>query len=818
MQFRELTDRYQLEKILKSNRFGTVLRAADAKSGRTVAVKLITVTSPPRLVAGAPEFEKLAATLAALSHPGLPAVLDSGLTADGSAFLVLELLDGKGLDALAGAPPTRALARIAQALDALEALAAQGIAHLNISPDNLFVVETPTGEQVKLLGLGTAVFRPRGAEAAAAGPGENARFQAPEVTAGAADGRADLYSLAVTACHALGATLGFGDSPVVQLPLSVSFELENDEALRQALERALRQRPEERPSIREMREALRLAIGVPAPAPAAQPTALPKPVAVPFPALAPVATPALATDPPMLTIPEAWTPAMEAQSGAALPAAAPRFTEPDPLAAPAGPPEEPGDVLSSVDDELLNALLNVPAPPPRPVGPPAQPQRGAKVVPFLKKAPAATGATPAAGAAPAADAPTPPLLRRPAVLAAIAGVVVLGLLAGFWLLRRHQEQAPEAIVASGPPLRQPFSRPPTDRLEEAKLHLGQGDDLKARRALRSIAWGEQGLLPPAGCRELGAIQENLALAAFERLPADLANGLKSGDLETLESAVEAGAGQEAGLAPNVRADFERARSAVAAYTQAVAAQGNPVQTLERFAALVALLPRASDPDALRGKAAAAIEADAEKLLRDGRYAEALARIGPIQRNWPDRPGLRERLALYQKYEQNEAQQERILAALPNVERRKKPWDGLQMIGGIQPTPHLATQFQEARARLEDLLARLDKEPPKLVLRDGFLLDYDRGTVVNLSFRASDDYEIKDVKLTARPEGGKYRDMPLEKTRTGYYTVEIPASFHQNGTVDFYVLATDLSGHETYLGNRDQPMQLKRKQGFERILH
>ena len=77
-----------------------------------------------------------------------------------------------------------------------------------------------------------------------------------------------------------------------------------------------------------------------------------------------------------------------------------------------------------------------------------------------------------------------------------------------------------------------------------------------------------------------------------------------------------------------------------------------------------------------------------------------------------------------------------------------------------------------------------------------MLDYARGTVANLSFRATDDYEVQDVKLMARPEGGKYHDMPLEKTRTGYYTVEIPVSFHQNGTVDFYVLATDLSGHET----------------------
>lgn len=823
MQFRELTDRYQLEKILKSTRFGTVLRAADAKPGQTVAVKLITVTSPPRLVAAAPEFEKLGATLAAMAgHPSLPVVIDSGFTTDGSAFLVMELLEGKGLDTLAGASPAQALTRIAQALDGLEALAAQGISHLNVSPDNLLVVETPAGEQVKLLGLGTAVFRPQGAEAAAAGPGENARFQAPEVVAGGvtADSRADLYSLAVTACHALGATIGFGDSPVVQLPLSVSFDLENDEALRQGLERALRQRPEERPSIRELREALRLAIGAPPvmAVEAAKPLAVPKaPIA---PVVVPVASAVAAEEPfpaavqvpfPEMTIPDAWDPSTAAQPGAA--AAAPQFMGPDPLASPEDPPEEQGDVLSSVDDELLNALLSVPAPPPRPVGPPAQPQRGAKVVPFLKKKEAPA---PAVGQTPAA--PPVSMLRKPAVLAAIAGVLVLGLLAGVWLLR-PKEQTVVTTVPSGPPLLQPPTQPPTARLEEAKLYLAQGEDLKARRALRSIPWGEQGLLAPAGCRELSAIQENLALAAFERLPADLASGLKSGDLESLETAVEAGAGQEAGLAPAVRADFDRARSAVTTYAQvrAASAQGNPVQTLERFAAVAALIPKASDPDGLRGKAAAAIEAEAEKLLRDGKYAEALARMEPVQRTWFERPGLRERLALYQKYEQDEAEQERILGALPNIERHKKPWDGLQMMTGVTPTPHLATRFQEARARLEDLLARLDQEGPKLVLRDGFMLDYARGTVANLSFRASDDYEIRAVKLMARPEGGKYHEMPLEKTRTGYYTVEIPVSFHQNGTVDFYVLATDLSGHETSLGSPGQPMQLKRQQGFQRIL-
>ena len=80
---------------------------------------------------------------------------------------------------------------------------------------------------------------------------------------------------------------------------------------------------------------------------------------------------------------------------------------------------------------------------------------------------------------------------------------------------------------------------------------------------------------------------------------------------------------------------------------------------------------------------------------------------------PRPPGLKEQLASYEKFKQDEDKQEQILAELPNIERYRKPWDGLQMLNGIEPTPHLAPQFTAARARLEDLLARLDKDPPKM---------------------------------------------------------------------------------------------------------
>lgn len=72
-------------------------------------------------------------------------------------------------------------------------------------------------------------------------------------------------------------------------------------------------------------------------------------------------------------------------------------------------------------------------------------------------------------------------------------------------------------------------------------------------------------------------------------------------------------------------------------------------------------------------------------------------------------------------------------------------------------------------------------------------------------------------MLARTEGGKFRELPLEKARAGYYTAMINPSFHQNGTVDYYAVATDLSGHEGYLGSRDKPRQLKRRQGFDRLI-
>jgi serine/threonine-protein kinase len=93
-----------------------------------------------------------------VQHPGAVAVLDDDVAEDGSAFLVMELLEGTTVDALwekhGQKLPLAAVLGIGhQLLDVLVAAHANGIVHRDIKPENLFVT---TEGQVKVLDFGIA--------------------------------------------------------------------------------------------------------------------------------------------------------------------------------------------------------------------------------------------------------------------------------------------------------------------------------------------------------------------------------------------------------------------------------------------------------------------------------------------------------------------------------------------------------------------------------------------------------------------------------------------------------------------------------------
>jgi serine/threonine-protein kinase len=757
-QFRELTDRYTLEKILRSTRAGTVLRAIDNRTGQAVAVKLITVTSPPLLVQKAPELETLGAALTELREPGLPAVTDFGFTTDGSAFLVMDLLDGKTLDTLAG-PPQRLLGLLAQALGALEALARRGIAHRNLRPDNLLVLGAPPEERVQLLGLGSAIFRT---------PEPGSPPQAP------GDWRADLESFARTTCQVLGIAVTSDEPPSAQMPFALSLELENSEALRRILERCLRRDPAERPSHAEIRDAFRLALGE---LPAAPRLVIPS---------APAPVTAAAPPPQFLQMPP--RPAVPLATAVAS-------LEPEPV------PSDDQELLPVIDDDVLDALATAPPAPVDPAAPPA-----GRVVPFR-----------GAGSAVAEPPPKKPNpVLRPSVLIALASVLILGAAGAFWWLSRNPAPQ-EAIQAEAPP--PPPRRPATEVLAEAQEAIADVRWDSALAALGSLTPADQATLTPAGCRSLLATEESLALFGADHLPGILQTGLKQGDLGSLRFAVWAADTQGAAQTPEVQTDLARGRSILELYAgiEDAAAREADTEVLEKFGALEKDLPGASDPQGLREKAAARLEAQAETLAREGKYEDALARLDSVLRNWPKREPARERSGLYAKARQLTRDQEALLEVLPAALRRKKPHEGLEQLKGVEPVPHLAARFADLRKQLEEQLAFADQKPPQISLRDGFFLDYDRGQVVELSFRVTDDYLVRNVKLMARPEGGKMREIGLEKSTLGY-TAKLPVDFHRNATVELYVVATDPSGHEGFFGTPEVPKLLQRRRGFERLVN
>ncbi|MBK9262340.1 MAG: serine/threonine protein kinase [Polyangiaceae bacterium] len=97
-----------------------------------------------------------------VDHPGAVSILDDDVAEDGSVFLVMELLEGQSVAALAESRPNGQLGlgetlRIAdQLLDVLVVAHAKGLVHRDLKPDNLFLTKDGT---LKVLDFGLARVR-----------------------------------------------------------------------------------------------------------------------------------------------------------------------------------------------------------------------------------------------------------------------------------------------------------------------------------------------------------------------------------------------------------------------------------------------------------------------------------------------------------------------------------------------------------------------------------------------------------------------------------------------------------------------------------
>jgi serine/threonine-protein kinase len=153
---------YRAISLLGEGGMGAVYLAEHPAIGRRVAVKVLhkNYIRDENLLT---RFLNEARAANAIRHPNIIEILDSGTIADGTPFLVMELLEGESLGARirrVGALPLKTAVDFCyQTASALGAAHKKGIVHRDLKPDNLFIVADPHDaerEWIKVLDFGIA--------------------------------------------------------------------------------------------------------------------------------------------------------------------------------------------------------------------------------------------------------------------------------------------------------------------------------------------------------------------------------------------------------------------------------------------------------------------------------------------------------------------------------------------------------------------------------------------------------------------------------------------------------------------------------------
>ena len=202
--------RYRIVELLGEGGMGAVYVAEHLKLRKQVAIKVIRAEFASNAQASA-RFEREAVATARIDHPHVASAIDSGKLADGSAYLVIQLVRGvslaKHLDTHGklGAGTVADLG--SQIADALAAAHAIGIVHRDLKPDNILIETRDDGRlHARVVDFGiarvveeTSTVTDKGLPLTRMGailgtPG----YMAPEQAVGdAVDARGDLYALGV---------------------------------------------------------------------------------------------------------------------------------------------------------------------------------------------------------------------------------------------------------------------------------------------------------------------------------------------------------------------------------------------------------------------------------------------------------------------------------------------------------------------------------------------------------------------------------------------------------------------------------------------
>jgi hypothetical protein len=274
---------YQLGELLGRGGMGEVYKATHRMLARPAAIKLI---RPETIGAGGSSatrlaiarFEREATAAANLRSPHTVNLYDFGVTADGTLYFAMELLEGLDLESLVRQtgplPAARVIHILRQVCESLEEAHRAGLVHRDIKPANIHIGRLGLEHDfVKVLdfGLVKSVTGTDVTRSLVTGAGliqGTPAYMAPEMALGQdVDGRADLYALGCVAYFLITGQLVFDAANGLQmlvkrlhedpLPPSRRTELPVPAELERLVLACLARQPEDRPrSAADLRRSL----------------------------------------------------------------------------------------------------------------------------------------------------------------------------------------------------------------------------------------------------------------------------------------------------------------------------------------------------------------------------------------------------------------------------------------------------------------------------------------------------------------------------------------------------------------------------------
>ncbi|CAM3610404.1 Stk1 family PASTA domain-containing Ser/Thr kinase [Kibdelosporangium persicum] len=218
---RLLSNRYELGETLGYGGMSEVHKGRDVRLGRDVAVKVLRAD-----LARDPQFQERfrreAQNAAALNHPAIVAVYDTGETRTEYGplpYIVMEYVDGRTLRDIVKTegplPGQRAMEIMADVCAALDFSHRHGIVHRDVKPANVMITKTGA-VKVMDFGIARAVHDGQAAVTQTAAVIGTAQYLSPEQARGeTVDARSDVYATGCVLFELLTGEPPFtGDSPV----------------------------------------------------------------------------------------------------------------------------------------------------------------------------------------------------------------------------------------------------------------------------------------------------------------------------------------------------------------------------------------------------------------------------------------------------------------------------------------------------------------------------------------------------------------------------------------------------------------------------